>query len=146
MVEVRPLRAEDEARWRALWRGYLAYYETTRPEAVYAATFRRLLDPAEPMHGRVSVAEGEATGLCHHIFHRHCWFETDACYLQDLFVAPERRGDGSARALIENVYREADEAGAASVYWLTQEFNYRGRALYDRVAARTPFIKYQRPA
>jgi GNAT superfamily N-acetyltransferase len=50
------------------------------------------------------------------------------------------------RALIEAVYAEADKAGCPSVYWLTQEFNYAGRMLYDRVGQRTPFIRYNRPA
>ena len=48
------------------------------------------------------------------------------------------------RALIEAVYAAADRNGTPSVYWMTQEFNYRGRMLYDQVASRTPFIKYQR--
>ena len=66
------------------------------------------------------------------------------CYLQDLFTAPEARGQGVARALIEAVYAAADAAGAPSVYWLTAEDNYAGRMLYDRVAAKTPFIRYSR--
>lgn len=53
-----------------------------------------------------------------------------------------RRGVG--RALIEAVYEAADERGAPSVYWLTQDFNETARVLYDRVANLTPFIKYQR--
>ena len=48
------------------------------------------------------------------------------------------------RALIEAVYGAADERGAPSVYWLTQDFNETARVLYDRVANLTPFIKYQR--
>jgi hypothetical protein len=42
------------------------------------------------------------------------------------------------------VYAEADGAGAANVYWLTQEFNADGRALYDTLARRTSFIRYER--
>ena len=64
--------------------------------------------------------------------------------MQDLFTLPEARGKGVARALIEAVADAAKARGAASVYWLTAEDNYAGRMLYDRVAARTPFIKYQR--
>lgn len=40
---IRPLRATDEADWRRLWTGYLAFYQTTVPETVYASTFARLL-------------------------------------------------------------------------------------------------------
>ena len=46
--------------------------------------------------------------------------------------------------LAQAVADAAKARGAASVYWLTAEDNYAGRMLYDRVAARTPFIKYQR--
>ena len=66
------------------------------------------------------------------------------CYLQDLFTAPDARGRGVARALIEAVYAAADAAGTPAVYWLTAEDNYAGRMLYDRVAVKTPFIRYRR--
>ena len=42
------------------------------------------------------------------------------------------------------VYAEADAAGAADVYWLTQEFNVTARRLYDRIGRATPFVKYVR--
>lgn len=145
MVELRPLTATDEGEWRRLWADYLAFYETTRPDAVFAATFRRLLDPAEPMDAVVAEDADRLSGLVHMIRHRHCWSEQDICYLQDLYVDPDRRGGGLGRALIERVYAEADAMGAVSVYWMTQEDNYRGRMLYDRVGVRTAFIKYQRP-
>lgn len=145
MSTVRRLARGDEAVWRQLWTGYLAFYETTRPEAVFATTWARLHDPAEPVHGLVAEQGGAVVGIAHYLYHRHCWSVADACYLQDLYVAPEVRGTGAGRALIEAVYAAADAAGAASVYWMTQEFNYRGRMLYDRIGRLTPFIKYQRP-
>jgi hypothetical protein len=46
--------------------------------------------------------------------------------------------------LIESVYEEANNFGAPSVYWLTQEFNRPARKLYDKIADLTPFIKYAR--
>jgi GNAT superfamily N-acetyltransferase len=82
----------------------------------------------------------------HYILHRHCWRIENTCYLQDLFTAPDTRGQGVARQLIEAVYAAADRAGTPSVYWLTQEFNYKGRMLYDKVGARSPFIRYNRPS
>lgn len=143
---IRPIAAEDEADWRRLWRAYLDFYETSLPEAVYASTFARLVsdDPAEP-RGMVALEGTRMQGLVHYIFHRHCWKIENACYLQDLFAEPSSRGRGIGRALIEAVYAAADAAGCPSVYWLTQEFNYAGRMLYDRVGRRTPFIRYDRP-
>ncbi|MDX2484617.1 MAG: GNAT family N-acetyltransferase, partial [Pseudodonghicola sp.] len=40
---IRALRPEDRPQWAALWRAYLAYYETTLPDAIYDSTFARLL-------------------------------------------------------------------------------------------------------
>ena len=142
---IRPLTAADRPDWRRLWTGYLDFYESRVSEAVYETTFARLLDPDVPeMAAFIAEANGAAQGLVHFLFHRHCWRIEDVCYLQDLFVAPGARGSGIGRVLIEAVYDEADRRGTPSVYWTTQEFNYRGRMLYDQVATRTPFIKYQR--
>lgn len=146
-MRTRPPRTDDEAAWRGLWRGYLDYYETALPEAQYALTWARLLDPARPHQWGLLAVDGEdrAVGLVHCIEHAHGWREEDTTYLQDLYVAPEARGTGAGRALIEAAYAEADRRGCPSVYWTTQHFNEAGRRLYDRVAALTPFIKYQRP-
>lgn len=145
MIEVRPLRAEDEADWRQLWCAYLAYYETTRPEAVYATSFARLIDPGtEDYHCLLAVEDDRPVGLAHVIHHRHGWQIEPVTYLQDLYVAPEMRGTGLGRRLIEAVYGMADAAGAPGVYWMTQEFNSTARRLYDRIGRVTPFIKYVR--
>jgi GNAT superfamily N-acetyltransferase len=144
-VTIRPLAAPDRADWDRLWTGYLAYYETSVTPEVKDTTFARLLSGAAgEFRGLIAVQDGRAVGLVHFLFHRHCWRVEDVCYLQDLFTDPDLRGRGIARALIEAVYAAADAEGAPAVYWLTQEFNYRGRMLYDQVGVRTPFIRYNR--
>lgn len=146
-VTIRPLAATDEAAWRALWTGYLDFYKSSVPKAVYASTFARLLgDDAQDFHGLVAEQDGVVVGLVHYLFHRHCWRVENVCYLQDLYADPAVRGTGVGRKLIEAVYDAADQAGAPAVYWLTQEDNSAGRRLYDRVGQLTNFIKYQRPA
>lgn len=142
---IRPLERSDHADWRRLWTDYLAFYEASLSEEVYAATWARLFDDGryEP-NGLIAVADGRAVGLVHYIFHRTCWAVADNCYLQDLYADPDARGAGVGRALIEAVYARADAAGSPNVYWMTQAFNETARTLYDRVAKLTPFIKYQR--
>jgi len=146
-IEIRPLAAADEAPWRALWRGYLEYYETDLPEEVYATTFARLLTggPGE-FRGLLALVGDRPVGLVHFLFHRSSWAVEEVCYLQDLFTLPQARGAGVGRALIEAVYAAADDAGCPTVYWFTQEFNATARRLYDRVGVLTPFIRYNRPA
>jgi GNAT superfamily N-acetyltransferase len=64
------------------------------------------------------------------------------CYLQDLFTAPDYRGHGIGRALIEKVYDIARDAGSSRVYWLTHTTNTPGRTLYDKVGKNLGFIQY----
>lgn len=144
-IEIRPLTATDEAAWRRLWTGYLAYYETRVPDEVYQSTFARLLgDDPQDFHGRLALVDGQPLGLVHFLFHRHCWKIENVCYLQDLYVDPQARGTGLGRKLIETVYAEADANGTPAVYWLTQDFNATACQLYDRIAKVTPFIRYSR--
>ena len=143
-VSVRPLKASDRDAWGGLWNAYLDFYGTELPQKVYDTTFARLLgDDPRDFSGLVAVVDDLPVGLAHYLFHRHCWRQDDVCYLQDLFAAPEMRGKGVGRLLIEAVYQRA---GAASVYWLTQDDNATAQRLYDRIGQRTNFIKYQRPA
>lgn len=142
---VRPLRASDKEEWARLWEAYLAFYETSRPRDIYDVYFDRLLgDDPRDFNGLIAEVDGRAVGLTHYLFHRHGWSVEDTCYLQDLYADPDVRGQGVGRALIEAVYDAADQAGAASVYWLTQDFNTPARQLYDRIGVKTPFIKYAR--
>ncbi|MFV0475815.1 MAG: GNAT family N-acetyltransferase [Pikeienuella sp.] len=145
MLTIRPLAPADNAEWRRLWTGYLEFYGTSVSEEVYQTYWKRLLgDDPQDYSGLIAEADGRAVGLTHYLFHRHGWKIENVCYLQDLYVDPDTRGTGAGRALIEAVYAAADKAGCPTVYWLTQEFNKTARLLYDRIAAETPFIKYQR--
>ncbi|MFY0660115.1 MAG: GNAT family N-acetyltransferase [Shimia sp.] len=145
-VLIRPLTEADHAEWRRLWTDYITFYESTVSEEVYASTFARLLgDDPQDYSCLVAELNGKLIGLTHYLFHRHAWKVENVCYLQDLYADPEVRGTGVGRKLIEAVYQAADDAGAPSVYWMTQEFNTNARKLYDRIGQLSPFIKYQRP-
>ena len=142
---IRPLAEADRSQWDGLWRGYLVFYDVRIPDTVTDETWRRLTSPAGPIHGLCAEEEGgRLLGVVHYLFHPVTWAAGPRCYLEDLFTAEDARGRGVGRALIEAVYAAADACGADQVYWLTDETNARARRLYDQVARKTPFIKYQR--
>ena len=144
-VVVRSLRLSDKAEWSRMWEAYLAFYETSRSQEIFDTYFDRLLgDDPQDFHCLIAELDGVPVGLTHFLYHRHGWSVENVCYLQDLYADPTVRGKGIGRALIEGVYAAADEAGAPSVYWLTQDFNATARQLYDRIGVQTPFIKYNR--
>ena len=141
---VRPLRTEDREQWQPLWDGYNLFYERPNfPAQITEVTWNRFLDPAEPMFAAVAELQGKVVGLAHYLYHRSTTMIEDVCYLQDLFTAPEARGLGVGRALIEHVYDEAAKAGSRRVYWNTHEDN-PARRLYDRVANLSGFRRYIR--
>ncbi|HTJ62352.1 MAG TPA: GNAT family N-acetyltransferase [Alphaproteobacteria bacterium] len=144
MATVRPLTDDDYPQWLGLWAGYLRFYRERLPEEITQATFNRLVDPENELKGLVAESDGRLLGFAHYLFHPSTWSLTGYCYLEDLFVDPDARGQGAGRALIEGVYAAADKAGSGRVYWMTQEFNADARALYDTLGHRTSFIKYQR--
>ncbi|EFL90750.1 GNAT family N-acetyltransferase [Ahrensia sp. R2A130] len=144
-MSIRPLQDGDFDRWKPLWDGYLTFYEADLPESVAHSTFARIIDPEGDLHGFGWFSEnGEMLGMTTFLYHPTTWDERYRCYLNDLFTVPAARGKGVARALIEAVYDAAAAAGSDQVYWTTQEFNYAGRMLYDRVGSKTPFIKYNK--
>jgi GNAT superfamily N-acetyltransferase len=142
-VEVLPLTSSDRRQWDALARAYKAFYGTTLPDSAYDGTWQRLLK-MDGIRGLGARVDGSLVGITHFLLHTGIW-SPRACYLEDLFVAPDARGRGVARALIESVAWHARAEGAARLYWLTHETNTTARALYDRVATRSGFIEYEYP-
>jgi GNAT superfamily N-acetyltransferase len=146
-ISVRPLQPDDHAAWRPLWDGCNAFYgrfgATALPEHINAATWQRLLDPAEPMFCLMAQdGEGQLLGLAHYLFHRSTTRMEPICYLSDLYTNEAARGRGVGRALIDAVYAAARAAKASRVYWQTYETNTTARLLYDKMAKHHGSIVY----
>ncbi|MFD0917658.1 GNAT family N-acetyltransferase [Pseudahrensia aquimaris] len=142
-ITITTFTAKDRDDWLALWEAYLVFYKATLPPNVGHQTWERMIDPEGEIQGFKAVdANGVMVGMVTYLYHGTTWGPHPRCYLHDLYTLAETRGQGVGRALIEAVYEAAAADGSDQVYWLTQEFNYAGRMLYDKVAERTPFIKY----
>lgn len=142
-LQVASLAHTDHERWLVLARGYKAFYKTEVTDAEYECAWKRLLSE-DRIRGLGAYVDGRLVGITHYLFHTSTW-AGQVCYLQDLFVDPEVRSRGVARALIEAVARMARERGAERMYWLTQDHNTTARALYDKVARYNNFIRYEYP-
>ncbi len=142
-VRIAPLGPADREAWNVLARGYKTFYETTLPDAEYDKTWDRLMRQ-DRISGLGATIDGRLVGITHFLFHTSAWADS-VCYLQDLFVDPDVRGKGAARALIDAVAQAAKAHGAARMYWLTQEHNATARTLYDKVAQYKGFIRYDHP-
>lgn len=143
-MNIRLAGEADYSQWLVLWQGYQAFYKVNIAAAVTLQTWKRFLDPAEPMHCALAERDGVLVGLVHYIYHRSCWTSGDYVYLQDLFAQAELRGQGIGRALIEHVYAAAAQGNAARVWWLTHESNAQAMRLYDQLAEKSGFVQYRK--
>lgn len=147
-MKIRFAQPQDFDQWLPLWDGYNTFYERVGPKAlapeVTPTTWKRFLDPAEPMWALVAEDDGKLVGFTHYLFHRNTGTIHDSCYLQDLFTLESCRGRGVGRALIEAVAEQAKLAGSPRIYWQTHETNATAMKLYDKVAAKTGFLVYRK--
>ena len=141
---IRPVGEDEREAWDPLWAGYLTFYKSTLAQEISDTAWARFHDPGEPLFALGGYVDGQLLGFAHYLFHRSTWAASRYCYLEDLYVSEDVRGRGLGRALIEEVYRKAEQAGASRVYWLTQSSNTQARALYDKVADNLGFIQYRK--
>jgi len=143
MISVDTLREDDRSAWEELFSGYNAFYGRTWPPDRYDVAWREFQN-GDRVHALGARLDGRLVGIAHFLIHASTT-TPDVCYLQDLFTAPDARGQGVARALIGAVESWARDRGCARLYWLTKENNDTARRLYDRVADNRGFIQYVIP-
>lgn len=142
VIEIREPDRQDKAQWLSLWQGYTRFYGSPQPAEVTEHTWQRMLDAASPMLGRFAVVDGNVVGFAIYILHEGTWVKTPICYLEDLFVAPQMRGQGIARTLIQALQTEGKEKGWSRLYWHTRTDN-PARRLYDEFTPADDYVRYR---
>jgi len=144
-IIIRALLEKDKNQWLKLWTGYLEFYKSTISPEQTELTWKRLINNEQKFFGFVAETEDGVIGFAHCLFRPSTWTETDYCYLEDLFVDPNTRGNGIGRALMYRVIELAKEKQSKRVYWTTQEFNKTARVLYDSITPVSEFVQYRLP-
>lgn len=142
-ITIEAAKQQDYDNWLPLWINYQTFYRTKISDEVTKLTWERFLTPSEPLYCAVAKYDGKIVGLVHYLFHRSTWAESNYCYLEDLFVSEEVRGQHIGKQLIEYVQQHAQNHHASRLYWHTHETNLRGQRLYDWVAKKSGMIEYR---
>jgi len=144
-VRISFVTEQDKAQWRVLFSGYADFYSVPMDDATAERVWAWLLDPGHVLEGLVARDEGGAiVGLAHVRACPRPLGGYDIGFLDDLYVLPEARGSGAADALFAALRALAAERGWPALRWITQHFNERGRAFYDRyTSGPSDFIVYQ---
>jgi ribosomal protein S18 acetylase RimI-like enzyme len=81
----------------------------------------------------VLLAGNGPDGLALLRFRPSLWSESLDCYLEELYVAPDRRGEGLGQALMEAAMETARAEGAGYMDLGTAETDTAARALYEKM-------------
>jgi GNAT superfamily N-acetyltransferase len=144
-VTIRMAQAQDKDAWLGLWLEWQRHMKGAVPTDVTEKTWARAQDPNSNLVILLGLmAEGAAIGFATLSFTPFAWTGSDIAFLQDLFVSDRARGKGAGDALLRAVYAQADEHGAAQVFWMVDEKDEKLQRFYERNGIRTPYLRYMR--
>ncbi len=121
-----------------LMRAYCDFYSVSSGDSELLAMSRALIADPE-REGVQLIARDETKAAIGFATIFWSWSTLSASrigVMNDLFVAPEARGGGVAKALIAACRERCGQRGAAWLTWQTARDNARAQALYDRIGAR----------
>jgi GNAT superfamily N-acetyltransferase len=145
-VEVSAVREEEFETLLPLISAYQRFYEVDDVDPDRnRAFFRRFLAPSDD--GLLLAARDETGGILGYAclyWHFSSLQALETVLMNDLFVAPEARGRGVGRALIEAAAGVARERGAAWVEWSTAPDNHTAQRLYDSLTSeKSTWLSYE---
>ena len=144
-IQVAQVQYQDYQQWLPYWLSYQEFYKVNLSNEVTQTTWQRFFDDAEPVYCAVAKEGDKVLGFVHYVIHRSTWAEATYCYLEDLYVAPEARGQHIGKHLIEYVQKQARTQKCDRLYWHTQETNLTAQKLYDWIAEKPGVIEYRMP-
>ncbi|NUF53496.1 GNAT family N-acetyltransferase [Acinetobacter seifertii] len=142
-IQIVPVQQQDYSQWEKYWLAYQNFYQVSLPLQVTKITWNRFFNEKEPVYCAVAKQDEYVLGIVHYVIHRSTWAENNYCYLEDLYVSPEARGQHIGKQLIEYVQKQAIEQNCDRLYWHTQETNHTAQKLYDWIAQKPGVIEYR---
>jgi GNAT superfamily N-acetyltransferase len=95
--------------------------------------------PGRPpsLFAHVAEEDGQAVGFALWYLNYSTWLGRHGIYLEDLYVQPERRGQGHGRALLAELAKICVERGYGRLDWSVLDWNAPARRFYEALGAVT---------
>jgi GNAT superfamily N-acetyltransferase len=136
-MKIRRAEPGDEAELTAMIHE-LADFERASQECHVTETQLRtgLFGEAPTVNAHIAEEDGQAAAGALWFLNFSTWEGVAGIYLEDLFVRPQFRRRGLARAMLATLARECVENGYTRLSWAVLDWNVNAIALYDAVGGR----------
>jgi len=125
----------------------LAEFERAPEECTVTETdmSAALFDEPTTLRGHVAEVDGEIAAMALWFLNFSTWDGVAGVYLEDLFVRPQFRRRGLARALLAVLARECVDNGYTRLSWAVLNWNTDSIALYEAIGGQpqSDWISYR---
>ena len=140
---IREIQLKDKDQWKKLYRGYADFYKAEINDKILQTVWGWLNDNKHELQGIVYEVDNKIVALAHFRRMPRPLKGQDICFLDDLFVDPQHRGQKIGEKLIYRIREISKSRGWSLVRWITRDDNLRAKSLYDRISEKTNWDVYE---
>ncbi|BBN83897.1 GCN5 family N-acetyltransferase [Pseudoalteromonas sp. A25] len=136
-IQIRPAEKSDAATILSFIKD-LAVYEK-EPDAVFNTVSDiedKLFCEHPTAHAVICEQAAEAIGFAVYFYNYSTWLGKHGLYLEDLFVAPEKRGNGAGKAIMQYLAQLALKNDCGRFEWVVLDWNKPAIDFYDSIGAK----------
>lgn len=137
MTSIRPAEPADVS---TIWRMILdlAEFEKLRDQVKGSEEelHQSLFSEKPVCHAVVAVSDGQTVGYALYFYNYSTFLTRKGLYLEDLYVAPEVRGQGIGKLLLNHIIELARDGGCKRVDWSVLDWNQNAIDFYESMGAR----------
>jgi GNAT superfamily N-acetyltransferase len=140
---IRNLQPKDKQIWATLYNEYADFYKVPMNLSVLNNLWRWIHDKNHVVNGICYELEGKIVGIAHYRTMPRPIRAQYICFLDDLFVMPEFRGQKLAQKLINHLKSLSKINNWNGIRWITHSSNENAKKLYGKIANNTGFELYE---
>ena len=140
---IREIQLKDKDQWEKLYRGYADFYKAEINDKILQTVWGWLNDNKHELQGIAYEVDNKIVALAHFRRMPRPLKGQDICFLDDLFVDPQHRGQKIGEKLINRIREISKSRGWSLVRWITRDDNLRAKSLYDRISEKTNWDVYE---
>ena len=136
MLDIRPATADDAPTLMRFVRE-LAIYEKAEHEVLSTVDDLRrdLFGPESRVEALICEWDAEPIGHAIFFMNYSTWLGKYGIFLEELYITPDRRGNGAGKALLKRVAEIAVERGCGRFEWNVLDWNEPAIKFYESLGA-----------